>query len=271
MALMPRSWHQFRGGRMVAESGATVRIKKRLRQRFGISAPRLAIRTHVAWYWRALAWVAILSLSLALAVWMFDVGRRIGGFDSNASAREIQVLRDHLMELDAELTKLRALAGSGESNLQIERAAQRQLSRQAKALELENAALREDLAFFEGLVPASESSGDGGVRIDNFRILPGGSVGEYRYRMLVVNNGDRQAKDLRGSLQLAVRVEQDGKSAMITLPSATESNPQRFRFEIKRFHRLEGGFSVPTGAVVREVEARLLQDGVVRARQTVKY
>lgn len=57
----------------MATSSAAVKLK-RLRQRFGISAPRVAIRTHVAWYWRALATVVVLSLSLALAAWIYDAG-----------------------------------------------------------------------------------------------------------------------------------------------------------------------------------------------------
>ena len=87
--------------------------------------------------------------------------------------------------------------------------------------------------------------------------------------MLVVNNAGRQAKELRGMLQLFVKVRQSGKDVMLTFPSDAEQNPQRFRFEIKHFHRLEGAFSVPKGALVTNVEARLLQDGVVRARQSV--
>ena len=212
---------------------------------------------------------AILSISFAFAAWIYDGGMRIAGFHSNESVREIQSLRNHLMELDGELTKLRSLAGSGESSLQIERTAQQQLSRQARALELENAALKEDLAFFEGLMPASDSGDEPGIRIDHLRIDPGGVVGEYRYRMLVVNNGGRQGKELKGGLQLLLKVEQGGKDAIITLPSNTETNPQRFRFEIKHFHRLEGVFSLSPGVVLKEVEARLLQDGVVRAKQAV--
>ena len=223
----------------------------------------------MAWYWRALAMIAILSISFAFAAWIYDAGMRIAGFHSNESVREIQSLRNHLMELDGELTKLRSLAGSGESSLQIERTAQQQLSRQARALELENAALKEDLAFFEGLMPASDSGDEPGIRIDHLRIDPGGVVGEYRYRMLVVNNGGRQGKELKGGLQLLLKVEQGGKDAIITLPSNTETNPQRFRFEIKHFHRLEGVFSLSPGVVLKEVEARLLQDGVVRAKQAV--
>lgn len=250
-------------------SGSSVRLKKRLRQRFGISAPRLAIRTHVAWYWKALAFAVLLSVTLAIAAWVFDVGMRKGGFHSAESAREIELLRARLVELESELGALRRLADSGESSLQIERATQKQLSRQARALEMENAALKEDLAFFEGLVPATESSDEVGVRIDNLRVYPGALVGEYRYRMLVVNSGGRKASELKGELQLLIKVEQGGKNAMITVPSKTESNPQRFRFDIERFHRLEGVFSVPVGAEVREVEVRLLQDGGLRASRSV--
>jgi len=252
----------------MATSGATVKLK-RLRQRFGISAPRLAIKTHVAWYWRALSIITILSVSLAAAAWVYDEGMRIAGFRSNESSREILSLRDRVFELNSELVKLRSLAGSGESSLQIERATQKQLSWQVKALEAENAALKEDLAFFEGLMPTSDVVDEMAVRIDHLRIEPDGVADEYRYRMLVVNNAGRQAKELKGTLQLFIKVRQNDKDVMLTLPSDTEQNLQRFRFEIKHFHRLDGTFFVPKGAEVKSVEARLLQDGVVRARQSV--
>lgn len=252
----------------MAHSATSTKLK-RLRQRFGISAPRLAIRTHVAWYWRALMAIAMLSVSLAAAAWIYDEGMRIAGFHKDQSSREIQTLRDHVMELDAEVAKLRSLAGSGESSLQIERATQKQLYWQVKALEAENAALKEDLAFFEGLVPTSDLVDEGGVRIDHLRIEPDGVANEYRYRMLVVNNAGRQAKDLKGVLQFAVKVRWNDKDVMLTLPAGDEQNQQRYRFEIKHFHRLEGAFTVPEGAVVRSVEARLVQDGVIRSRQLV--
>ena len=140
----------------MATSGTSVRLK-RLRRRFGISAPKLAIRTHVAWYWRLLSVIVILSVSLALAAWIYDAGRRIAGFQSNESGREILSLRAHLTDVDAELAKLRSLAGSRESSLQMERATLKQLALQVNALEVENGALKEDLAFFEGLIPASDS------------------------------------------------------------------------------------------------------------------
>jgi len=253
----------------MAIAGTSVKLK-RLRRRFGINAPKLAIRTQVPWYWRALAAVALIFVSLVLAAWIYDTGRRFSGFHSEESSREIQGLREKFADLDSELRKLRSLAGSGESALQIERATQQQLALQVRALESENAELKQDLAFFEGLIPSSEFGGEVGVRINRLRIDPESGVGQYRYRMLLVYNGGRQqAKDFKGVLQLLVKMQQGGKDVMIAFPSETDQNPQRLRVEIAHFQRAEGTFSVPSGAVLKGVEARLLQDGVVRARQSV--
>lgn len=251
----------------MASQGASVKLR-RLRQRFGIYAPRLSIRTHVPWYWRMLSIIAIASVSLVLAAWIYDAGRQIAGYHINESTDEIRSLRNHVMELDAELTKLRSVAGTGESSLQMERAALRKLVGQVKALEAENAALREDLAFFEGLMPGGDVSDEAPVRIDRLRIEAAAGDGQFRYRLLAVNNGGRQTKEFKGNLQFLVKVRLGGKDAMITIPSSS-GEAHEFRIEIKHFHRVEGVFSVPQGASVESVEARLIQDGVVRAKQSV--
>ena len=254
----------------MATPGTSIRLK-RLRQRFGIRAPKLAIKTHVAWYWRALATVLITSLSLVLAAWLFDLGKNSAFFSSGAPSKETQALRLRITELEAELSKVRSIADSSESSLSIEHATQQQLARQVGALESENAGLKQDLAFFEsmGSAPAAAAGDETGVSISRLRVEPESRNGQYRYRMLLVHKGGRQAKEFKGALQLLVKVQQAGENAMITIPSESEQNLQRYRFEVRYFQRTEGVFSVPSGAVVKSVEARLLQDGIVRARQSV--
>ena len=252
----------------MATPRASVKLK-RLRRRFGIGAPRLAIRTHVAWYWRLLAVVLILFVSLSLAAWIFDSGRQMAGFKSSESVREIQLLREHLATVDTELSQLRSLAGTKESSLQMERATLRQLALRVKELEAENGTLKEDLAFFEKLIPASEVGEEASIRIDNLRVEQDKSSGDIRYRMLVVYNASRTAKEFKGGLQFLVKVQQGGKDVMLTLPAGTERSSTRYNFELKRFLRLEGVVSVPDGGLVRSVEVRLLQGNSVRASQSV--
>ena len=242
---------------------------KRLRQRFGINAPRVTVKTHVPWYWRALFIIVVASVSMASAAWLYDMGKYyIAQMEPYRADDEIQSIKDQVVERDDELMKLRSLVSTGESSLQMEKEVQRQLTNQLKTLEAENAALREDLAFFEGLMPGSETAGENGIKIDRLKVEPTGIPGEYRYRLLVINNGGRQAKELSGGLQLLLKMQQDGKDVTITIPSFDEKDASRFRFEIKHFRRMEGIFSVSRDASVLSVEARLLLDGKVRATQT---
>ena len=52
------------------------RLIRKVRQRFGISAPRLTVRTQLAWYWRWLGLLVSAAIVLAIAAWMYDAGRR---------------------------------------------------------------------------------------------------------------------------------------------------------------------------------------------------
>lgn len=251
----------------MATSGPSVKLR-RLRRRFGIGAPRLAIRTHIAWYWKALVSIAILSISLSLAMWAYDARRQAYGATNEDQEREIATLRSRVVELDAELARTLALVETGGNNLQIERATQRQLSQQVRSLEAENVALKEDLAFFEGLTQTS-ADGQDGVRVDRLRVVPGNVVGVYKYRLLVVNNTGRSLRSSRIDLQFVVKTRQGGQDVVIVFPSEPELDQQQKALEVKNFHRIEGEFVVPSGAEVLSVEVKLLQDGSVRAKQSV--
>ena len=183
------------------------------------------------------------------------------------SADDIRTLRSHVMELDAELTKLRNIVGAGESSLQLERATQKKLSQQVQSLESENATLKEDLAFFEGLMPSANAADESGVRIDRLKIEKSARADEFRYKMLVINSAGKQSREFKGTYQLLVRFRRNGSESAITIPAGNETNLSAFRMEVKNFHRIEGVFEIPAGGEIVAVEARLLQDGVVRTKQ----
>lgn len=252
--------------RAYADSRLTLTLR-RLRSRFGISAPRVAVRTHIPWYWRGLATIAVLSLSLALAGWVYDAGRKIAGYDKRETEQEMAYLHNQVNQLQMESAKLRAMVNAGESTLQIERTTQEQLVHQVKVLEQENGRLKEELAFFENL--ASSEGKDSGLTINRLHVEPNGVRDTYRYRLLAAAQGGKKDREFRGRLQLMISLRHAGKDAMIVLPEQNESAKQGFDINFKHFQRFEGTFQVPEGARVTSVEARLMQDGVRRASQTV--
>ncbi|QDX82250.1 hypothetical protein B9N43_13945 [Denitratisoma sp. DHT3] len=124
---------------------------RRLRGRLGVAAPRVAVRTHHPWYWRAVWVVLLLGGVLILVIGAYDMGSRHAGYDRWATNEELTVLRAETAQQKAELDRLRREFGANDGNAQMARATQDRLIQQVKDLESENNHLREDLAVFESL------------------------------------------------------------------------------------------------------------------------
>ncbi len=90
---------------------------KRIRQRFGISAPRMTVRTHLAWPWRWLGLAVVVSLSFALGSLIYDAGRRVAGFDQGDLEQEVEQLRAAVGRLENEALRLRGISQASDSRL----------------------------------------------------------------------------------------------------------------------------------------------------------
>ena len=239
---------------------------RRLRGRFGISAPRVAVRTHLPWYWRALSVVVLSGVSLALAGWIYDAGQRFAGFYQGASEHEITSMRERISRLESDLESARKVANASESRLRIESTSLGQLSLQIRTLEEENTRLKSDLATFESL--AGGRAGDSGLAISRLQILPGDG-GQYRYRLLLAQTGDKKEKEFNGMIQLIATVQRGKETVMMQFPAAGDPAASQYHVSFRYFRRLEGTFKVAADARVQRVEVRLMQDGAVKASQSV--
>lgn len=251
--------------RSYPSSSLALRLR-RLRGRFGISAPRVTVRTHVPWYWRALGVAVTGAIALALAGWVYDAGRRIAGYDRSESAQEIGTLREKVAELATEVVTLRAANNAGESSLQIERTAQQQLTAQVRALEAENNRLKEENAVFERL--AQGGGKETAITISRLRVFPDGNGGRYRYQFLVAQNGDQRGREFKGNVQVVVTLQSDGAGGMMIFPRPDDPEAGRFAVVFKHFRSIDGAFALPGGAKPKSIEIRLMQDGAIRAAQT---
>ena len=231
-----------------------------MRRRFGISAPRVAVRTRVPWYWSL---TAAVTLILALSVGAWVLLRTGTGVGETETITELRRLRERVEVLDEENRRLRETVAGGERQIQIEAATHESIARQGRAIAAENAALREDLAFFQSMAP---HPGDGGITVNRFELEPGLLDGDRRFRLLVVQPRER-GHDFRGRLQLAVEVEQDGARKTVQVPPPGE-NPAQLSLEFRFFQRVEGGFRIPPGAAVKRVEVLVMEQGFSSARSS---
>ncbi|MBX9832872.1 MAG: hypothetical protein K2X78_07485 [Burkholderiaceae bacterium] len=228
-----------------------------LRRRLTISAPRVAIRSALPWPLRWLALAVVFGFCAAVALWAFEFGKSLAGLDS--------VSRDELLQLRAEVARLRddgneqqTVAHTAESLLMAERAAKESLMAQVRQLEADNRTLREDLGFFEKLIPASGTEGLA-IRGLHAEVLGGMQL---RWQVLVIQAA-RNAPDFNGKLELVLTGTHDGAPWTQTQP------PQGQPLQVKQYRRIEGVLDLPPNAVVKTVTARVLAGTTVRATQTM--
>jgi hypothetical protein len=175
-------------------------------------------------------------------------------------------MRERLAKLESELEGTRKVANSSESRLRIESTSQERLTAQIRSLEEENTRLKADLATFESL--AGGQVGNTGLAISRLQIVPGGG-GEYRYRLLLAQTGDKKDKEFNGMIQFIATVQQGKETVMIQIPAAGDPAASQYQVHFRYFRRLEGTFKLAAEDRVLRVEARLIQDGAVKASQSV--
>ena len=232
-------------------------LLRAFKRRFGIAAPRVAVHTHVPWYWRWLYIAVLAGVAIGAGWLLYDFGRRYAGFDQSEALREKGQLEEQVARLRDENAAMRREIAAAERQLQIELATHGNLSTQIRNLAEENALLKEDLAFFQTLM--ASGSEPGGISINRFRVQQDALPGEYRYRLLVVQSKQR-VKEFHGRLQFVVDYERSGSSEIISLPKEGESS-QAYNLVFKFYQRVDGTFVVPSGAVIKKVQVRVLENG----------
>lgn len=244
-------------------------IRRHFRQRFGISAPRVGVRSEMQWYWRLLFWAGVLSISIVASLWIYDAGRRFAGYDRGESERELSELRAKLVLLTEDLSRSSEQARVLDGRLQVELSTIEQIGLRLSQLQRENASLKEDLALFEGLVGESAAIKDS-IRIAKIKIEPAAVVGRYRFSVLLVRQvANKAAKDFSGELQFELKVRRAGGDGMISVPGGENPVASFYRFSVRHFFRAEGEFSLPEDAVLLGGEVKVIQDGVTRLRQSI--
>lgn len=238
---------------------------RRLHRRFGMPwAPRVTVRAHLSWPWRWLLASLAATLVFGAGWWMYDTGRRIAGFDSDAVESELERLRTLANRLEVANRELSAKAATASQQAEIERASEADLAKQIRALGDENARLKEDLAFFQSLTSAG--SKEGTLSLYRFKVERDRASGEYRYGLLIVQNGAR-LKEFHGSLQIFAHVSQGGQKSVRALHD-DRRNPAAWRLQFKSYQRVEGALPLPADARLDSLEVKVMEQGVENPRLT---
>jgi hypothetical protein len=206
-----------------------------------------------------------LGFCAAIGLWAFEFGKDIAGLDRGSKEEllrlrtEVTTLKSTLEKVGEEKDKAQSIANTADTILTTEKAAQERLVQQVKQLEADNRSLRDDLGFFERLIPASGADGVA-IRGLQAELL---SASTLKWQVLVMQP-NRNAAEFNGRLELAFTGTLNGKPWTAGLPAGMQA------FKIGQYGRLEGTFDVPPQVLVKSVIAKVMDGNVVRATQTIK-
>jgi hypothetical protein len=233
-------------------------LGRKLRQTFGISAPRMAVRTHFSWRWKVPALLALVCLVAGMWWWGFDFGQILGGFNRSAVAKAQERLELELAATQSENAALRARTSELESELNVTRGAQSSLSKQALELQNENSQIKEELAFLQTLF--RDSGKQGMVSIQRLS-AEREQDDAYHYSLLIVRGGS-PTEDFSGQLTLQAGVlSSAGRPTTIELPDDQPDSAPVLKLKFKYYQRVEGTIRIPPGSQLRTLQAKVLEAG----------
>ncbi len=218
----------------------------------------MAVRSALPWPLRWAAAAIVLGFCGAIGLWAFEFGKEIAGVD-DGSPHELHGLRRELEELRSQRDKAQSIFNTSANLLTAEKTAQEELAARVKSLEAENRSLRDDLAFFEHLIPAGSGSG---IAIRGLRaeVLDGGTV---RWQVLVIQPA-KNAPEFRGKLELSLSGTLNGQPWAMDLPDGAQP------LQLRQYRRAEGAMVLPAGAVVKNVTAKVVQGAITRAVHSIR-
>ncbi len=228
-----------------------------LRRRLTVSAPHMAVRSALPWPFRWAVLALVFGFCAAIALWAFEFGKVIAGVDGHLTD-EVRSLRTELGKAIEQREQAQAVANTSQTLLTAARAAQEQLAAQNKQLELDILGLRDDLGFFEKLIP---KTGVEGIAVRGLQA----EVGEDRrlkWRILLIQP-QKNVAEFRGSLEIKVTGVLNGKSWQRPMEVA----PLAIRFT--QFGRFQGFLDLPPQVVVKTVSVRILEGSTVKAAESV--
>jgi hypothetical protein len=237
-------------------------VQRWLRRR-AASGSRMSVRTPMSWPFKICLSVICVVVTFALLLAAYQLGRSSAGATQEPSG-QVALYREKLQKVIAERDALATTVNAAESRLDIERSAEKQLVGQVKVLEEETAKLKEDLMFFESILPAGPKQA--GVSIKRLRIDSPAPM-QLRYALLLMRGG-KGDREFVGNLQLSVAVVDHGRNAMIVFPDSGAQDSEKFKLTFKHYQRVEGILALPEGLIVKSVQARILQKGQLKAQQS---
>ena len=225
----------------------------------------MSVRSALPWPFRWAVLAIVLGFCAAIGLWAFEFGKNIAGLEKGSKEElvrlnaEVSALHQELVKANESRDQAQLIANTAGTLVTAEKAAQQQLVTQAQQLELDNRRLRDDLGFFEKLIP---TTGGDGVAIRGVQAeLTGAST--VKWQVLVIQ-ANKNASEFAGRLELNFSGMLNGKPWVGALPEGARA------VSVRQYGRFDGEFELPAQVVLKLVSAKVSDASGVKSTQSIK-
>lgn len=214
----------------------------------------LVVKLHRPWLTRML--LALGIIALLVGGWtLFDYGRYLAGYNRAECADERQTLLAVRKKLEKDVDRLREQKALLERAAQIEQEAYSELDTTLKELQGEILELKEELAFYRGIVSPQDASS--GLHLQRFKIEANGESRHYRYKLVLtqVLKNDRMAT---GKVRLSIDGMMRDQPRTLKLKDLTGKRVNELGYRFKYFQKLEGNLKLPQGFTPFRINVQII-------------
>ncbi|WP_413815431.1 DUF6776 family protein [Achromobacter sp.] len=194
------------------------------------------------------------------------------------STQQAEAQAEAMRQQNAQLRYTQSQLDTADGELVIERSARQELETQLRVAQAEVGRVRDQLAFYEQLLPAGpEGSVDiRGVQIDR-------EGGGLRYKVLLMRSGRNGGTPFAGALRFQATGVLKGETVTVDLAPMqvkAETGPvtttgetttaASLALQFDQYQRSQGILAVPEGFVPESVTVSVLEGETVRASRSVK-
>jgi type II secretory pathway pseudopilin PulG len=225
----------------------------------------MSVRSALPWPFRWVVLAIVFGFCAAIGLWAFELGKDIAGLEKDTkedlqqARAQLEVLRAEAATLKESRDKAQSIANTVDTLLTSEKVVQERLATQNKQLQADNQSLRDDLGFFEKLIP---TTGVGGIAIRSLQAEVHNGR-EIKWQLLVIQ-AVKNPSEFNGRLELSFTGVQNGKPWVAALPGGAQA------FKLKQYGRIEGVFELPPQTVVNGATAKVMEGVVTKATQSIK-
>lgn len=197
----------------------------------------------------------LLILVAALSVAGY-LGFRVGTEMEQWQQDKITELETRLVtlynELDNKIRQINYLS----VELEVEKNASEQVSREVLELKEEAFSLRRELSFYQKVV-APELIAEG-ISVEQFQVESTNIQHRYKFRFALVQT-DTKKRNAKGYIRLKLLASKDDKKLELDLAQLAGLDKQNLKFSFNYFQYFEGEFELPQGAIAEELEVKVIR------------